>query len=37
MNENYIQPDMPKGVEEGIIKGMYVLKESKKKSKHMFN
>ena len=34
MNENYIQPDMPEGVEEGIIKGMYVLKESKKKSKH---
>ncbi|BCA95691.1 pyruvate dehydrogenase E1 component [Legionella antarctica] len=33
MNENYIQPDMPKGVEEGIIKGMYVLKESKKQSK----
>ena len=33
MNENYVQPDMPKGVEEGIIKGMYVLKESKKKSK----
>jgi pyruvate dehydrogenase E1 component len=33
MNENYTQPDMPKGVEEGIIKGMYVLKESKKKSK----
>ncbi len=34
MNENYVQPDMPKGAEEGIIKGMYVLKESKKKSKH---
>ncbi|MCW8443568.1 pyruvate dehydrogenase (acetyl-transferring), homodimeric type [Fluoribacter gormanii] len=33
MNENYIQPDMPKGVEEGIIKGMYVLEETKKKSK----
>ena len=33
MNENYIQPDMPKGVEEGIIKGMYVFKEAKKKSK----
>lgn len=33
MNENYIQPDMPKGVEEGILKGMYVLQESKKKSK----
>ncbi|CAM3084250.1 Pyruvate dehydrogenase (decarboxylase component) E1p [Legionella steigerwaltii] len=33
MNENYIHPDMPKGVEEGIIKGMYLLQESKKKSK----
>lgn len=26
MNENYVQPDMPQGVEEGIIKGMYKLK-----------
>lgn len=34
MNENYIQPDMPEGVEEGIIKGMYVLKECQKKSKN---
>ncbi|MBL7479240.1 pyruvate dehydrogenase (acetyl-transferring), homodimeric type [Legionella bononiensis] len=33
MNENYLQPDMPKGVEEGIVRGMYVFKESKKKSK----
>jgi pyruvate dehydrogenase E1 component len=33
MNENYVQPDMPKGVEEGILKGMYVLKETKKKAK----
>ncbi|HHT0591690.1 TPA: pyruvate dehydrogenase (acetyl-transferring), homodimeric type [Legionella anisa] len=33
MNENYTHPDMPKGVEEGIIKGMYLLHESKKKSK----
>lgn len=33
MNENYLQPDMPEGVAEGIIKGMYVLKESNKKSK----
>lgn len=29
MNERYLQPEMPKGVEEGIIKGMYVLKEGK--------
>lgn len=33
MNENYTHPDMPKGVEEGIIKGMYLLQENKKKSK----
>ncbi len=26
MNENYEQPDMPEGVEDGIIKGMYRLK-----------
>ena len=26
MNENYLQPDMPEGVEEGIIKGMYRLR-----------
>jgi pyruvate dehydrogenase E1 component len=23
MNENYVQPDMPQGAEEGIIRGMY--------------
>ncbi len=34
MNENYSQPDMPTGVEEGILKGMYLFKESKKKSKN---
>jgi pyruvate dehydrogenase E1 component len=33
MNENYVQPDMPVGVEEGIIKGMYLLKQAKEKSK----
>jgi pyruvate dehydrogenase E1 component len=25
MNENYIHPAMPKGVEQGILKGMYLL------------
>lgn len=25
MNENYAQPEMPKGAEEGIIKGMYLF------------
>lgn len=34
MNENYTQPDMPAHVEEGIIKGMYLLQENKKKDKH---
>ena len=38
MNENYKQPEMPKGVEEGIIKGIYKLEtlgraNSKKKVK----
>jgi pyruvate dehydrogenase E1 component len=28
MNENYTQPEMPKGVEEGIIKGIYLLEDS---------
>ncbi|OAJ72034.1 pyruvate dehydrogenase (acetyl-transferring), homodimeric type [Methylobacillus sp. MM3] len=31
MNENYAHPDMPKGVEEGIIKGLYQLSKSKAK------
>ena len=29
-NENYIQPKMPENVENGIIKGMYQIKKSKK-------
>ncbi|MEP4889007.1 MAG: pyruvate dehydrogenase (acetyl-transferring), homodimeric type [Aliiglaciecola sp.] len=38
MNENYAQPEMPKGAEEGIIKGIYSLEKvgtakSKKKVK----
>jgi len=33
MNENYQHPEMPAGVQEGIIKGMYLLKEANKKSK----
>jgi len=32
MNENYAQPKMPKGVEEGILKGMYKYKASAKKN-----
>ncbi|MCG8909503.1 MULTISPECIES: pyruvate dehydrogenase (acetyl-transferring), homodimeric type [Pseudomonas] len=34
MNENYVQPAMPKGAEEGIIKGMYLLEEDKKDAAH---
>lgn len=33
MNENYSHPAMPQGVEEGILKGMYVLKKGEVKSK----
>jgi pyruvate dehydrogenase E1 component len=32
MNENYVQPDMPQGVEDGIIQGMYQFKASDAKS-----
>ena len=31
MNENYTHPDMPKGSEEGILKGMYQFSKSKAK------
>ena len=34
MNENYTHPDMPKGVEEGIVRGMYLLDAPKKNRKH---
>ncbi len=30
-NENYAQPPMPKGVEEGILKGIYLFWKSRKK------
>ncbi len=33
MNENYTHPAMPKGVEEGIKKGMYRFKKSSSKAK----
>ena len=33
MNENYVHPDMPKGVEKGILKGMYLLQEYGRKKK----
>ncbi len=31
MNENYPHPPMPEGVEAGILKGMYLLKKSRRK------
>ncbi|MCM2130130.1 pyruvate dehydrogenase (acetyl-transferring), homodimeric type [Larsenimonas rhizosphaerae] len=33
MNENYPHPEMPEGSEEGIIKGMYLLREGDKGKK----
>lgn len=33
MNENYVHPAMPEGVESGIIKGMYLFKNTEKKAK----
>ncbi len=33
MNENYVHPEMPKGAEEGIVKGMYLLQTGAAKSK----
>jgi len=32
MNENYAMPEMPEGVKEGVVKGMYKFKASKKKN-----
>jgi pyruvate dehydrogenase E1 component len=31
MNENYTHPDMPEGVQEGILKGMYMLEDGEAK------
>ena len=37
MNENYPQPELPKGSEEGIVKGMYRLAKARKKADiHLF-
>jgi pyruvate dehydrogenase E1 component len=33
MNENYEHPPMPQGAEPGILKGMYLLRDSKSKNK----
>jgi pyruvate dehydrogenase E1 component len=32
MNEKYLQPEMPKGAEDGILKGIYLFKSGSKKS-----
>ena len=32
MNENYVQPEMPAGCEQGIIKGMYLLEDGASKA-----
>ena len=37
MNENYPHPDMPKGVEEGIVKGLYQLRKAKRPGKRHVN
>ncbi|MDJ0739457.1 MAG: pyruvate dehydrogenase (acetyl-transferring), homodimeric type [Gammaproteobacteria bacterium] len=35
MNENYVQPAMPDGVEDGIIKGMYLYRQGSRKKKRV--
>lgn len=35
MNENYAQPQMPEGVKDGILKGMYKFKSSTAKGKKL--
>jgi pyruvate dehydrogenase E1 component len=34
LNENYAHPAMPEGAAEGILKGMYLLREGAKSDKH---
>jgi pyruvate dehydrogenase E1 component len=33
-NENYVQPPMPEGVEDGIVRGMYLLKAAAGEHSH---
>ena len=35
MNENYLQPAMPEGVEDGIVKGMYLYRQGSRKKKRV--
>lgn len=37
MNENYAHPDMPKGAEEGIIKGLYQFSKTSRPTKKHVN
>jgi len=37
MNENYVHPDMPLGVEEGIVKGLYRLSKTARPGKKHVN
>ena len=37
MNENYSHPDMPKGVEDGVIKGLYRFKKTARPGKKHVN
>ncbi len=37
MNENYVHPDMPEGVEEGIVSGLYRLSKAEKRGKAHVN
>ncbi|MDJ0949330.1 MAG: pyruvate dehydrogenase (acetyl-transferring), homodimeric type [Alphaproteobacteria bacterium] len=37
MNENYSHPDMPEGVEEGIVKGLYRLAQAERPGKTHVN
>ena len=33
MNENYAHPAMPAGAEEGIVKGLYLLKDGRQEQR----
>jgi pyruvate dehydrogenase E1 component len=35
MNENYLQPAMPEGAEEGIVKGLYLYRQGSRKKKRV--
>jgi pyruvate dehydrogenase E1 component len=37
MNENYSHPEMPKGAEQGILKGMYLFREGSEKGEKNSN